>query len=170
MREWSRPSLPRLIFPGATTASLRWTKPKSSTFGRVRNGVAILLVIAFAPFCANAQPTSGTRNTPADTTLIAVPLSELNEDAAIKQVTERKLDIRTGLLVTAGIRQDSTLSALNACRAGMADRIAIGENEHEQRVACEDNYRAQSKRMTVKNTLLVVLPPIAFVLGLLVSK
>lgn len=122
------------------------------------------------PFCTSAQPTYGTPNTLADTTLIPVPLSELNEDAAIKQVTERKLDIRTGLLVTAGVRQDTTIAALNACKSSKIDLIAIGENEHDQRMSCEDHYRAQSKRMVVKNTLLAVLPPIAFVLGLLVSK
>lgn len=78
-------------------------------------------------------------------------MNDVLEGAAIKETTERVLDIRTGLLGVRGEQVAAKDSAIFLLNRNMADAMSMAHNEQDRRLKCEDDYlRLQKKTSGAK--------------------
>lgn len=117
---------------------------------RVLIGLIITTLIASSPSFAIAQPTSGTAPTRADSTKTAsVRISDLNEAAAIKETTERILDIRTTRLGVQGERIDKKDDEIGQLKLNFLDQKTISQNESYLKDQCYEARKRDKKRAGV---------------------
>lgn len=75
-----------------------------------------------------------------------VRLSRLNEFGAIKETSERIIDIRTGLLGRRGKEAEDCAEALRQCMRGKLDAEQTAEIESDERKKADDRAAKLRKR------------------------